>query len=118
MPLPRVTLARQLAVHPALGKRKRHFEEYLVYAVLVLLFDGIFWANEVEGPSAGRLAAGLSFAVVATLILFQAYVVRLREKLARDREPATIADGTAPPIYDQGVPPPDDLAHPSPPDVR
>jgi hypothetical protein len=92
VPLPRVTLARQLAIHPALGKRNRHFEEYLVYAGLVLLFDGIFWANEVEGPSVGRLAAGLAFAVVATLILFRAYVVRLREKLGRDTAMLQVED--------------------------
>jgi hypothetical protein len=78
-----------LAAHPAPGRRrKKHYEEYLVYAVLVLLFDGIFWANEAEGPSVGRLAAGLSFAVLGALILFQAYVVRLREKLERDGESA------------------------------
>lgn len=85
MPLPRVTLARPLAVHPTPSRRRtKHYEEYLVYPVLVLLFDGIFWANEVETPSVGRLLSGLVFAVVAALILFQAYVVRLREKLQRD----------------------------------
>lgn len=85
VPLPRMTLTRQLAAHPAQGqRRKKHYEEYLVYAVLTLLADVIFWANEVEAPSAGRLAAGLSFAVLGALILFRAYVVRLRERLERE----------------------------------
>jgi hypothetical protein len=87
--LPRLTLARHLAAHPAPGRRRtKHYEEYLVGAVLVLLFDGIFWANEAEAPSVGRLAAGLLFAVLGALILFEAYVVRLRAKLERDNESA------------------------------
>jgi hypothetical protein len=78
-----------LAARPAPGRRrKRHYEEYLIYAVLLLLGDGIFWANEVRTPSVGRLAAGVVFAILGALILFHAYVVRLREKLEPDRESA------------------------------
>jgi NAD+ kinase len=46
------------------------------------------------------------------------FLGRVRERFALADAAAALADGTAPAIYDPGMPLPDDLAHPGPPDIR
>jgi hypothetical protein len=79
--LSRPSMAHRLAARPAPRRKKYKLPEaYLIEAVFVLLFDAIFWSAEVRSPSALGLTGALVFALFGALLLFQAYVVRLREK--------------------------------------
>ena len=46
------------------------------------------------------------------------FLGRVRKRFALADAAAALADGSAPAVYDPGVPQPDELAHPGPPDIR
>jgi NAD+ kinase len=46
------------------------------------------------------------------------FLGRVRKRFALADAAAALADGSAPAIYNPGMPLPDDLAHPGPPDIR
>jgi NAD+ kinase len=66
------------------------------------------WISVYAGPKRAKLAR----------LTDLDFLGRVRERFALADAAAALADGTAPPVYDPGVPLPDDLANPGPPDVR